>query len=190
MLPDDPWKYYELYTPRPIQDISTKNLLVRIDSGCDIGQIYNDNGCDCREQLHSTLRELQHVNDGVIIHIPGQDGRGFGAATKMETEGLKRGIRVITNQRDLRPMDTVAAAQQLLGRDFDIRTYEGAGKILNELGVDSIRLNTDNRLKVQGMSENGITVRRQATGTTGANGSLGHVQAKHQHADIYFGEHE
>ena len=188
VLDNDPWKYYEIFTPRRIEKMSGKDLLVRIDSGCDIGQIYDDKGCDCREQLHTALTDIQELGNGAVIHIPSQDGRGFGAATKMETEGLKRGIKVATNHNNLQAVDTITAAQLILGAEFDIRTYEGAGKLLGMIGVESIILQTDNRLKTEGLAAGGINVTRRPTNTTGARGALHHVEAKHRHGDIYYGK--
>ena len=186
MLENDPWKYYEIFTPRSIEKMSGNDLLVRIDSGCDIGQIYDDRGCDCREQLHTALTDTQRLGNGAVIHIPSQDGRGFGAATKMETEGLKRGIKVATNQDNPHPVDTIEAAQMILGTEFDNRTYEGAGMLLGMIGVGSIILQTDNRLKSEGLAVGGITVRRRPTNTKGVRGASRHIEAKHRHGDIYF----
>lgn len=185
-LVDDPWKYYDIFTPHPLDEVPRDDLLVRLDSGCDIGQIYSDQGCDCREQLHTALTEMLEIGDGMVIHVPGQDGRGYGAATKMETEGLKRGIRTATIPGNTTEFDTIAAARQLLGDRYDIRTYTGTGRILAAIGINSIRLQTDNKLKVEGLRQGGIQVTRKPSGTTGANGSLRHVQAKHQEAGIYY----
>lgn len=190
VLGNDPWKYYELFTPHPIEDINKRDVLVRIDSGCDIGQIFDDRGCDCREQLHAALSEIQEAGNGVVIHIPSQDGRGFGAATKMETEGYKRGIEVATNRGDLKAYDTITAARMLLGESFDIRTYTGAGRILGMLGVESVLLQTDNRLKAEGLAAAGIKVTRKQTNTTAARGAAHHVAAKHDHQDIYYAHDE
>lgn len=190
VMDNDPWKYYEIFTPKSIERMSGNNLLVRIDSGCDIGQIYNDTGCDCREQLHTALTDIQELGDGAVIHIPSQDGRGFGSATKMETEGLKRGIKVATNHDSLEPVDTITAAQMILGPEFDIRSYEGAGRLLGMIGVDSIVLQTDNRLKSEGLAAGGIKVTRRPTNTSGEGELQYHLDAKHRHEDIYYGKDE
>ena len=183
-LEDDPWKYYEIFSPKLLDDISHDNLLVRVDSGCDIGQIYDDKGCDCREQLHTALDAVQQEGDGIIIHVPSQDGRGYGAATKMETESLKRGIVGMTNPGDLTKYDTVTAAVKILGKEvYDIRSYNGASRILKALGIRSVVLQTDNRKKVAGLASAGITVTRKKTGTEGRRGAATHIQAKHNTDD-------
>ncbi len=181
----DPWGYYELFTPTDLAHLQKTGLPVRVDSGCDIGQIFNDRGCECRDQLHHALRIIVDHGNGLIVHIPSQDGRGFGAATKMETEGLKNGIIVATNGQDPHEMDTDQAARELLGDHYDIRTYDGAGRILEALGVKSVSLETDNREKVEGISGSGIEVVRRSTETTGNNGSARHVRAKHRTGRYY-----
>ena len=187
VLENDPWQYYEVFTLGSLADVKGDDILVRVDSGCDIGQVYDDKGCECRDQLHSALQHIQAVGRGAIIHIPSQDGRGFGMATKMETEGFKRGMKVATNADDVRTLDTIEAAEKLLGSNFDIRTYDGAGRILGTLGVSSVFLETDNRLKLKGLESASIRVSRLPTETTGDNGSSHHVAAKHRHQAIYFG---
>ena len=158
--------------------------MVRVDSGCDIGQIYDDKGCDCREQLHTALDAVQQEGDGIIIHVPSQDGRGYGAATKMETESLKRGILGMTNPGDLTKYDTVMAAVKILGKEvYDIRSYNGASRILKALGIRSVVLQTDNRKKVAGLASAGITVTRKKTGTEGRRGAATHIQATHNTDD-------
>ncbi len=189
-IPDDPWKYYEIFSPNSLGTMATKNMLVRVDSGCDIGQVFDDRGCDCREQLHTALEDIILKADGAIIHIPAQDGRGYGAATKMETEGHKRGIPVVKNLHDPTAVDTIEAALRVIGTRFDIRTYGGAGRILGALGVESVTLQTDNKKKISGIEQAGINVTRKKTGTTGANGSIDHVLAKHKYPEIYFNSHE
>lgn len=186
-LEDDVWGYYELYSAASLNEVAQDNFTpVRIDSGCDIGEIYDDNGCECREQFH--LGVCDAIDEGgLIVHIPGHDGRGYGMVTKMETEGLKRGIPVVTNEENPVPMDTIQAAKNLLGDKFDIRTYTGAARIMRELGIFGARLFTDNKRKVADLEQEGLLVVREKTSTTGANGSHLHVQAKHAHGDIYYG---
>lgn len=188
-LQDDLWEYYELYSAVPLREIAVENTTpVRIDSGCDIGELYNDHGCECREQFHLGVRDAIDEG-GLIVHIPGHDGRGYGMVTKMETEGLKRGIVVATNQANPVPMDTLQAAKNLLGDKFDIRTYTGAARIIRALGIFGVELFTDNRRKVADLEAEGLLVIREKTNTTGANGSHHHVKAKHQYGEIYF-DHE
>jgi len=194
VLDEDPWRYYEVFTTRPLEymlESSTDdNLAVRIDSGCDTGQLFADRGCDCREQLHTALHSMQceEDNNGIVIHIPSQDGRGYGVATKMETELSKRGLARVRGRRKLgvvEPVDTVVAAEALLGPNFDMRNYTGAGRLLNLMGIQTIRLRTENRRKVADIQASGIEIYPIPTETTGANGSHAHIKAKHSHP-MYF----
>jgi len=182
----DPWKYYEIVSATPLEDISRKGpMTIRVDSGCDIGQCYHDGGCDCREQLHEALIEAQ-TRDGLVIHIPSQDGRGYGMATKMATEGGKRGISVGYND-GLSAMDTIEAATRLLGPNYDIRTYESVGQMLMTLGFTKVNLLTDSRRKLDALEKAGLEVFRQPTNTqkNGNHHAHNHVQAKHRTPDYF-----
>jgi len=122
---------------------------IRIDSDCQIGQIYDDGGCDCRSQF------LKALNEGAtLFHFPLQDGRGWGMLSKMKTEELKR------------KMNTIKAAQSFFGNNpYDIRDYGVVGDFLNQLEIRQVVLQTDNRLKVDALKKNGIEVLRKPTET-------------------------
>lgn len=185
VLEDDPWVFYQVVSGKSIAQLANQNNVpMRLDSGCDIGQIYSDRGCDCRDQLHEALGKTI-VEGGFIIHLPTQDGRGYGMVTKMETEGLKRGIPVVTNRDNPIPMDTIAAAKHLLGDNFDIRTYDGVGRIVKALGIPSVTMYTNNRKKVEGLTSLGIDVNRKSGLAVCTNGSGSHVEAKLQYDEIY-----
>ncbi len=182
----DPWKYYEIISATPLEDISRKGpMTIRVDSGCDIGQCYHDGGCDCRTQLHDALSEAQN-KDGIIIHIPSQDGRGYGMAAKMATEGGKRGVDVGYNA-GMPPMDTIKAATELLGPNYDIRTYESVGQMLMTLGFTRVTLLTDSRKKLSALEKAGLEVIRQPTQThkNGNHHAHHHVIAKHSTPDYF-----
>ena len=190
--PEDPWQIYELYTHEQLQKINKRlPVNLRIDSGCDIGQLYSDEGCDCHSQL---LRMLTHVVEekGIVIHAPTQDGRGYGLATKMETEGMKRGIPVGLNGNHLVPMDTVAAGKTLLGEHYDTRTYEGIGIFLRQFGFSDVRIHTDNKEKYKQLKYSGINVTRIPTNTLTdaySDDCKAHIKAKHNDP-LYWGDSE
>ncbi|MBM3191095.1 MAG: hypothetical protein FJZ63_00375 [Chlamydiae bacterium] len=160
----DPWKLYYLVTNSPDGLISREkasDFFVRIDSGCASGQIYDDDSCDCLDQLHNALASLRKTQ-GMIIHIPAQDGRGYGSALKAETEIYKRGGK--GRVRETTPLDTIAAARYLYRfATIDLRTYDGIAYLLKSLGYDRIILATDNRLKCQALNHHGIEVSRRPT---------------------------
>lgn len=130
---DDEWGQYEvllkadldLGTLMPIFDTS-KTIIVRPDSGCATGQRFTDRTCDCREQLHLTMKKIADVGQGIIIHMPTQDGRGKGLGFKLATLWLQDELEV----------NTVESASLLTHDGFiDVRTYGGAIAILKFLGV-------------------------------------------------------
>ncbi len=181
LIERDPWKYYQIISEKPLTTLNTNtNIPIRVDSGCDIGQIYFDKGCDCREQLHVALKKTLKEG-GIIIHIPTQDGRGYGMVTKMETEGLKRGIPVVTNRENPSALDTITAAETLFGEKFDIRTFDGVGQILQTLGIKDITMFTNNKRKIETISALGIKVTRKSGLTHNSNGCDFHVRAKLRH---------
>lgn len=145
---EDPWRYYEIITFNNLNELRNQGeVLVRTDSGCDIGMLYHDQGCDCRDQLHHSLEQIKNEG-GLIVHIATQDGRGYGMNTKMETEAHKRGIESPFNQF-AEKKGTLQAAKELFGDGFhDIRTYDGVSKMLQELGIRKVRLITDNKIKL------------------------------------------
>ena len=195
---EDKWLYYELVTCSPISfplssKMTTENIQVRVDSGCDSGMLYHDGGCDCHAQLLDALRIIKN-NGGIVVHCPTQDGRGYGFNTKMETEAHKRGITSIFNADDPKPTGTIAVAKNLFGNKYDIRDFESIGRLLAEIGFRNITLITDNKDKVNQVLTGGrkinkfMTVDRQPTFTI-ENGNcetcLPHIEEKH-HDDLYF----
>lgn len=187
MLTPDAWGYYELYSWVPFQELRKKNdITLRVDSGCDNGMLYSDGGCDCHWQLEQALEEIKN-SPGLIVHIPGQDGRGYGFNTKLKTEALKNGC--ITQY----PMDTIDAAKKVFGdrHPYDIRTYSYVPLLLRDIGFNasSLRLITDNKEKVRQMAGLGRTIERVPTGSMSndmfASSLRNNLRAK-QDTDIYF----
>lgn len=153
----DAWKKYSVLYTGAVDDyympvLSGKNLIVRIDSGCETGQVFGDRTCDCREQLQITMDVIQMVGQGVIINIPHQDGRGKGLPFKLATLALQQNLH----------LNTVEAATLLAGGEaIDTRTYSGAIAILKFLGVLTsyhISLASNSPSKMKAFSENGFYV--------------------------------
>jgi len=188
VLKNDEWKvYYILSNRASIKDLrdSLTPILVRIDSGCVSGQIYDDMTCDCLEQLHEGLHKIAMNKEekNVLIHIPAHDGRGLGTALKAETEIYKRGGRGRVHETE--PLDTVQAAKLLYGsQPYDIRTYDGAAEILKSLGITKVSLLTDNMIKVETLERHGIHVFRRKTETE-KQSCLKHTQAKKK-SEFYY----
>ncbi len=191
--PDDPWQFYEIYAAQRLETMDRHEpVQMRIDSGCDIGQLYSDRGCDCHAQLLTALGEIRK-SGGIIVHAPTQDGRGYGMNTKMETEGGKRGMPAVYNQSApgefMEPMDTVAAAELVFqSGKFDLRTFDGMGVFLKMLGFTRVKVFTDNTRKIQALEDTGLSVERLKTNTAAnadlSEETLGHIRAKHR-TDLY-----
>jgi 3,4-dihydroxy 2-butanone 4-phosphate synthase/GTP cyclohydrolase II len=126
-----------------------KNTLVRLHSACFTGDILGSMLCDCGEQLELGLKKLIEEK-GVLIYLP-QEGRGIGLGNKIKAYALQA-----------KGMDTVEA-NQALGFEEDERDYAMAAHILKSLGLWSIKLLTNNPLKIEGLASYGIEVSGQVS---------------------------
>ncbi|WP_133129701.1 3,4-dihydroxy-2-butanone-4-phosphate synthase [Legionella yabuuchiae] len=124
--------------------ISNKIPLVRIHSECITGDVFGSCRCDCGYQLQQSL-SLISKEGGVLIYLR-QEGRGIGLANKLKAYALQD-----------QGFDTVDANIQL-GLPIDSRDYAVAYQILKHLGIDVVRLLTNNPQKVDGLTRYGITV--------------------------------
>jgi GTP cyclohydrolase II len=187
-IKDDVWHSYYMISISSVESSTNKSSsfpIVRLDSGCTSGQIYNDSTCDCSDQLIKSIEELSSSSnkDSVIIHIPCHDGRGFGSALKAETEIYKQGGkgRVHTTK----PLNTVEAALLLYETsNYDIRSYEGCAQLLQNNHIAKVELITDSRLKIHALESKGLEVIRKKTNTS-KESCLVHLQAK-KSSEKYF----
>ena len=129
-------------------DSTDEAPLVRVHSACFTGEVFGSLRCDCAGQLQLAIEKIGEEDCGVVIYLP-QEGRGIGLASKLDAYRLQDG-----------GLDTVEANQRL-GFAADLRTYDDAADILRSLGVERVRLLTNNPLKVQGLDHNGIDVTRR-----------------------------
>jgi len=154
---DDRWQSYRVLAagePDERFDLhvdSRRAMPLRIDSGCTTGQLHLDETCDCLKQLHVGIRRIRRAGQGLVIGVPGQDGRGMGSDFKL-------GTLLLEDELDL---DTYDAATLLAASHrVDARTYAGAVGILKFLGVprdQRILLLTNNPHKLQALADNGFT---------------------------------
>ena len=119
--------------------------LVRLHSECWTGDVLGSLRCDCGEQLGRALTAIVAEGAGVLIYLR-QEGRGIGLANKLRAYELQDG-----------GLDTVAA-NAALGLPVDAREYGAAAAILADLGLERVRLMTNNPAKVAALEAHGIRV--------------------------------
>jgi 3,4-dihydroxy 2-butanone 4-phosphate synthase/GTP cyclohydrolase II len=121
--------------------------LVRIHSECLTGDVFRSLRCDCGEQLTQSLDLIEQNGSGVIIYLR-QEGRGIGLTEKIKAYALQD-----------QGLDTIEA-NHALGHETDLRKYDVAVKMLQDLGVMSVRLLTNNPNKISYLEQHCINVVR------------------------------
>ncbi len=116
-----------------------ERLPVRIHSECLTGETFASLKCDCRAQLGAAQRYIQEQGRGCIVYMR-QEGRGIGLANKIRAYALQE-----------RGADTIEANRRL-NLPVDARRYDVAEMILEDLGIRSIELLTNNPEKLRSMS--------------------------------------
>ncbi len=129
---------------------------VRIHSECLTSEVFGSLKCDCRQQLDRALDFITQGGLGVVLYLR-QEGRGIGLGNKIKAYALQA-----------KGLDTYEANRQL-GFADDLRTYDIAAEMLRSLDVRSVDLITNNPLKIAGMVEEGIPVRRRIASRTEHN---------------------
>jgi GTP cyclohydrolase II len=119
--------------------------LVRIHSECLTGDVFHSLRCDCRAQLEIALQGVAAEGRGLIVYEH-QEGRGIGLMNKLRAYELQD-----------HGADTIEANEQL-GFESDLRNYALPGAILRHLGVQSVRLLSNNPEKVKALEDAGVTV--------------------------------
>ena len=125
-----------------------RNVLVRVHSECLTGDVFGSRRCDCGPQLHQAMRQVADAGRGVIVYMR-QEGRGIGLVPKIKAYKLQEN-----------GYDTVQANLKL-GFPMDLREYGLGAQILVDLGLQTIRLLTNNPKKVVGLEGYGLEIVKQ-----------------------------
>jgi GTP cyclohydrolase II len=130
---------------------------VRLHSECLTSEVFGSMRCDCRAQLDRALDFIAQQGTGVLLYLR-QEGRGIGLANKIRAYNLQQTEGLDTVESNLK-----------LGFPDDLRRYDIAAEMLQALGVRSVDLITNNPLKIAGLVDEGIPVRRRIPSRTPAN---------------------
>ncbi|HEB35757.1 MAG TPA: GTP cyclohydrolase II, partial [Candidatus Aminicenantes bacterium] len=120
--------------------------LVRAHSQCLTGDTFGSIRCDCGDQLHQSMEMINEEGKGVILYILNHEGRGIGFANKIKAYAIQE-----------QGLDTVEANLKL-GFKTDQRDYGIGAQVLVSLGVNRLRLITNNPRKFIGLSGYGLEI--------------------------------
>jgi len=150
-----------------IGDVDTSGpVLCRLHSECFTGDLLGSLKCDCGDQLRGAVQQIAAEGSGILLYLA-QEGRGIGLVNKLRAYALQA-----------EGVDTLDANLQL-GFDADERVFQPAVEMLRSLGVDAIRLMTNNPEKVAAFSEHGIAVLERVPLSFAANGhNEGYLRTK------------
>jgi 3,4-dihydroxy 2-butanone 4-phosphate synthase / GTP cyclohydrolase II len=125
-----------------------ENVLTRVHSECLTGDVFGSQRCDCGTQLDAAMAEIAARGRGIVLYLRGHEGRGIGLISKLKAYELQDA-----------GADTVDANLEL-GLPVDAREYSVAAQLLDDLGVRSVHLLTNNPAKVDALAAHGFGVTR------------------------------
>ena len=134
-----------------------EGVLVRMHSECLTGDVFASLRCDCGFQLQEAMRRIGEAGRGVVLYMRGHEGRGIGLIDKLAAYALQEQGR-----------DTVEANLDL-GLPEDSRDYGAGARMLADLGVNSLRLLTNNPAKRAGVEAYGVRIIERVPLVAGEN---------------------
>ncbi|MFF3408019.1 bifunctional 3,4-dihydroxy-2-butanone-4-phosphate synthase/GTP cyclohydrolase II [Streptomyces sp. NPDC002742] len=123
-----------------------QDVLVRVHSECLTGDVFHSQRCDCGPQLQTSMELIRAEGRGIVVYLRGHEGRGIGLLSKLRAYELQE-----------RGRDTLDANLEL-GLPADARDYGASARILEDLGVRSLRLLTNNPDKTDALLRYGLRV--------------------------------
>ncbi|WP_282793537.1 bifunctional 3,4-dihydroxy-2-butanone-4-phosphate synthase/GTP cyclohydrolase II [Streptomyces sp. CC224B] len=144
-----------------------EDVLVRVHSECLTGDVFHSLRCDCGPQLQESMRRIAAAGRGVVVYLRGHEGRGIGLLSKLRAYELQE-----------RGSDTLDANLEL-GLPADARDYGAGAQILDDLGVRSLRLLTNNPDKTEALTRHGLkVVAREPMPVTAGEHNLRYLRTK------------
>lgn len=124
---------------------NAEEVLCRVHSSCLFAHAFNSIECDCREQMEISQQLIERAGKGIIIWLD-QEGKGNGHFALLKSvEHKRQGVKQ-------------AEAYEKVGFKKDARDFSVAAKVIKALGVESIRMLTNNPKKVKTLTQYGIKV--------------------------------
>lgn len=155
----------------PAQD-AMRTPLVRLHSECLTGDVFGSAHCDCGNQLHEAQDRLA-AEGGILVYLR-QEGRGIGLYNKLRAYEVQK----------TSGLDTFAANRHL-GFSDDPRNFTVAAQMLAALGIDRVRLLTNNPDKAASLERNGITVEEiMPTGRYEKDANRHYLESKRRHGHL------
>lgn len=167
---------FHLSDPLPIEVVAAikgdiegqEDVAVRIHSECFTGDVLRSAKCDCGMQLEKFFSVMEQEPRAVLLYIKGHEGRGIGLAAKFDAYRLQTEEHLDTVDSNLR-----------LGFKPDLRSYDGIARIIEKLGIMSVKLFTNNPEKIHAV-EHVLPVKYQPLRTTPLAGNREYLRTKEE----------